>query len=70
MRGMKREPFGGLSLDEIDKIAEIAASKAEEKIKNYIFLEVGKGVIRKAAWLLGTAILVMLAWLQGKGLIK
>lgn len=66
---MRRE-FGGLTPDEIEHIAEKAAIKAEEKIKDTIYQEIGKGVIRKAAWLLGTALLVLLAWFQGKGFLK
>ena len=64
------KPFGGLTPDEIEQIVEKASERAAKKVLDSVYLEIGKGVLRKAAWLLGTALLVLLAWLGGKGLIK
>ena len=64
------KPFGGLTPDEIEQIVEKASERAAKKVLDSVYLEIGKGVLRKAASLLGTALLVLLAWLGGKGLIK
>lgn len=58
--------FGGLSEDEIDKLAD----KAAEKALNKVYQEVGKSVLRKAAWALGIGVSALLVWAGGKGLIK
>ncbi len=55
-----------LTETEIDRIAE----KAAEKALNIVYREIGKGVLRKLAWLAGIAFLGLLTWLSGKGLIK
>lgn len=52
-----------LSESQIDQIAERAATKALEKV----YAGIGKGVMTKAAWLIGFAVLALLAWLAGSG---
>lgn len=63
---MNRPPYGGLTEDEIAHISDDAAKKA----LNIIYQEIGKSVLRKAAWLLGVALLSLIAWLGGKDLLK
>lgn len=63
---MERQPFGGLTPSEIEEIAEKAAERALEKV----YVEVGKGVLRKVAWLLGVALIGLLMWLGSTGNIK
>ena len=63
---MERQPFGGLTSDEIEQIAEKAAERALEKV----YVQVGKGVLRKAAWLLGVALIGLLMWLGSQGHLK
>ncbi len=63
---MERPPYGGLTSDEIEHIAEKAAERALEKV----YVQVGKGVLRKAAWLLGVALIGLLMWLGSQGHLK
>lgn len=48
-----RRAFAGLTEAEIDHIAEKAAEKAFEKV----YLQVGKSVLAKLAWMLGAAVI-------------
>lgn len=58
-----RKPFGGLTPDEVDSIAE----KAAEKAINKVYQEIGKSVAKKILWFVGAASLALLAWLAGTG---
>ncbi|HEX7075079.1 MAG TPA: hypothetical protein VF226_13640 [Hyphomicrobiaceae bacterium] len=51
------------STQEIDAIAERAAQKALQ----IVYAEVGKSVLRKAAWLAGAVVIGLAMWLAGKG---
>ena len=57
-----------LSEEQIEEIAERAAEKAVEKMTNQIYLEVGKGVVKKALYLLG-ALVVGAGFRAAKGWI-
>jgi len=57
-----RQPFAGLTEAEIDSIATRAAQKALQSV----YAEVGKSVLRKAAWLAGVVTLGLAMWLIGK----
>lgn len=50
-----------------DKAAEKAAVKAVELMTNKIYIEVGKGVIRKLTIIIGAASVALSIWLYGKG---
>lgn len=52
--------------EEIDQIAELAAQKALNKV----YADVGKGVLRKMAWLVGVCIFGLAMWLAGRGYFK
>ena len=52
---MERRKSPILSEEQIE-IAERAAEKAVEKMTNQIYLEVGKGVVKKALYLLGALV--------------
>jgi hypothetical protein len=54
-----------LTDEEMDAIAEKAAQKALQKV----YAEVGKGILNKVAWVLGSATIAVLLWLGGKGII-
>jgi hypothetical protein len=56
------EPFR-LTEAQIDAIAERAAGKALQ----IVYAEVGKSVLRKAAWLAGAAVVGIALLLAGKG---
>ena len=51
-----------LTEEQIQRIARIAARTA----LNQVYAEVGQSVLRKAAWLLGVALLALLIFLAGK----
>ena len=49
----------GLSEEQIEHIADLAAQKALDKV----YSQVGRGVLTKAAWVLGAAFVALLMWL-------
>jgi hypothetical protein len=53
-----------LSEDEMDLIATKAAEKALEKV----YAEVGRGLLKKAAWVVGAIVVGLLMWMGGKGI--
>jgi hypothetical protein len=53
-----------LSDEQIDAIAERAAERALEKV----YTSIGKSVVSKFLWLVGSGALALAAWLNGKGL--
>lgn len=59
-----------LSEEQIDIIAEKAAAKAVEKVLAHFYQEVGKGVVKKALYVIGVAAMVLMAWLSGAGHFK
>lgn len=52
-----------LTEHDIDEIAEKAAERALEKV----YTEVGKSVLKKAAWLAGIVVIGFFMWLAGNG---
>lgn len=48
-----------LSPEQIEVIAELAATKALNKV----YSQIGKGVMAKAAWVIGAAVVALLLWL-------
>lgn len=50
---------GALTEEEIERIAEIAAERALNKV----YSEVGKGVMKKIAWVLGSGVVALLMYL-------
>lgn len=54
----------GLSDEQMELLAEKAAEKALQKV----YAEVGKGVMRKLAWVIGAAVVGLLLWMGGKGI--
>lgn len=59
-----------LSEEQIEEIAERAAEKAVEKMTNQIYLEVGKGVVKKALYMLGALVVGAGLWAKAKGWIS
>lgn len=51
--------------DVISKIAEKAADKALEKV----YAEVGKSILKKAAWIVGAVVLAIFGLLKAKGVV-
>jgi hypothetical protein len=66
----RRKPSVQLTDEQIDEIAERAAKKAVEQMTNQIYMEVGKGVVKKALYLLGALIVGAGIWAKAKGWIS
>lgn len=54
----------------IDARMEAIADLAVQKAIAQIYVQVGKGVLQKAAWVLGIAVFALFMWLAGAGHIK
>jgi len=59
-----------LTEEQIEEIAERAAEKAVEKMTNQIYLEVGKGVVKKSLLLIGAFVVGAGLWAKAKGWIS
>ena len=59
-----------LTDEQIEEIAEKAAEKAVEKMTNQIYMEIGKGVIKKALFLIGAFVVGAGVWAKAKGWIS
>lgn len=66
----RRKQAAQLTDEQIEEIAEKAAEKAVEKMTNQIYLEVGKGVVKKALYLIGAFIVGAGIWAKAKGWIS
>ena len=66
----RRKPSVQLTDEQIEEIAERAAKKAVEQMTNQIYMEVGKGVVKKALYLLGALIVNAGIWAKAKGWIS
>lgn len=53
----------GLTPEEIDEIAEKAAAKAVDQVFDRIYRDIGKGIVRKIAWVIGIGAFVLMLWL-------
>jgi len=60
---MARQPYGGLTEEEIEAIAEKAAEKAVERF----YLEIGKQTVKKALMVIGAGVIFLLIWLGSNG---
>ena len=67
----ERPPFGcpHITEDDVERIAESAATKAIEKMKDDFYREVGKGFMNKLFVITGMAIVGLVAWLHSKGFL-
>lgn len=66
----RRKQAVQLTDEQIEEIAEKAAENAVEKMTNQIYLEVGKGVVKKALYLIGAFIVGAGIWAKAKGWIS
>ena len=58
-----------LTDDQLNQVAERAASKAMEKITGQLYAEVGKAFIAKVIWIVGVLVVGAVIWAQSKGWI-
>ena len=54
----------------LERIAERAAEKAIEKLTAQIYLEIGKGLVRKLVYVIGASAVGLFFWLKSNGFIK
>ena len=66
----RRKQAVQLTDEQIEEITEKAAEKAVEKMTNQIYLEVGKGVVKKALYIIGAFIVGAGIWAKAKGWIS
>lgn len=64
--GTERRQFPPLSDEQIEAIAERAAEVALERV----YTQIGKSVVSKILWIIGSASLAALVWLSGGHLTK
>ena len=63
---MSDSNFTPLSDAQIEKITDRAADKAVAKITANFYMEVGKGFVSKAFFVIGVVVVGVLAWWYGK----
>ena len=56
-----------MTKDEIEQVAELAADKAVEKALQKMYVEIGRGVLKKAAAIIGIGIIALALWLSSHG---
>jgi len=56
-----------LTEEQIDTIAERAADKAVEKLTDHIYMEVGRGVIKRVVYVLGAFVIGVVLWAKKQG---
>lgn len=66
----RRKTAPVLSEEQIEEIAEKAAEKEIAKLTNQIYLEVGKGVVKRALYLIGAFVVGVGLWAKAKGWIS
>lgn len=52
---------------EINRVADLAAEKAVDKALQKMYVEIGRGVLKKAAAILGIGLVALAIWLSGHG---
>ena len=67
---MSEKNNNSLSEEQIEHIAERAATKAIAKLETHLYTSVGKGVLNKLAYVLGVIVISFYFYLQSKGIIK
>jgi len=56
-----------LTEEQIDTIAERAADKAVEKLTDHIYMEVGRGVVKRVVYVLGAFVIGVVLWAKKQG---
>jgi hypothetical protein len=61
-----RQPFGGMSEDEIEDLV----GRAAQKVMDNFYRDIGKSVLSKVLWAIGLVTVSLLIWLAGAGKLK
>ena len=64
--GFQREPFGGLTEEEIEKLV----MRVSERVVADFYQNIGRSVTNKFFWLVGIGIVAFLTWLGLTGKLK
>jgi hypothetical protein len=56
-----------LTDDEIARIADAAATRAVDKALQKMYVEIGRGVLKKALWIIGMGVVALMIWLNSHG---
>lgn len=67
---LERRSRLNLTDDQIEQIAERAASKAMEKITDQLYQEVGKAFVAKIVWIVGVLVVAATIWAHQKGWLE
>jgi 3-methyladenine DNA glycosylase Tag len=65
--GPERRSEAHLTDEQLEQIAEKAATKAVKKMTDEAFKAVGKTVVTKLFWIVGVVTVALFAWLQASG---
>lgn len=68
--GEERRQREWLTEEQIEMIAERAATRAMEKMTDQLYREVGRGVISKLLYMVGVAAVAAWAWAHSQGWAK
>lgn len=68
--GPERRRIPHMTDEQMDEIADRAASKAVQKLADEAYRAVGKSVVEKLFWIVGVLCVGGYLWAQGKGYIK
>ena len=66
---LERRRPARLCQDQVEEIADLAARRAVEMIKEDTYQAVGKTVLQKLLWLVGFVTVGIYAWLEHKGFL-
>lgn len=56
-----------MTKEEMAELADLAAEKAVEKALQRMYVEIGKGVLKKAAFVIGVGVVALAIWLNAHG---
>ena len=56
-----------ISDEKLEELANRAAQKAVERALQQMYVEIGRGVLRKAAWVIGVGVVALGVWLNTHG---
>lgn len=59
-----------LTHEQLNKIAEMAADKAVEKITGRVYQEIGRTFVNKMVWIMGALVTGATLYLHSKGMFK
>lgn len=65
----KRRGCPYMTEEDVERVAEMAANKAVNKMATEAYQAIGKGVVNRFLWIVGVITVGFAAWLHSKGVI-